>query len=40
MPGSLWSVLGAIAVGVLGIFSFRTRGAAAAEVADESRRVA
>jgi formate dehydrogenase iron-sulfur subunit len=39
-PSSLWSVLGAIAVGLLGIFSFRTRGAAAVEVEDESRRVA
>jgi formate dehydrogenase iron-sulfur subunit len=39
-PGSLWSLLGAIVVGVLGIFSFRTRGARAGEVSDESRRVA
>jgi formate dehydrogenase iron-sulfur subunit len=40
-PGSVWSVLGAIAVGLLGIFSFRTRGARAAEEErDEYRRVA
>jgi hypothetical protein len=40
VPGSLWSVIGAVAVGLLGLFSFRTRGAVATEVEDESRRVA
>ena len=34
--GSLWSVIGAVGVGLLGIFSFRTR---TAETQDESRRV-
>jgi uncharacterized membrane protein YuzA (DUF378 family) len=42
MPASLWSVLGGIVVGLMGIFSFRTRGtvAAAQEERDERRRVA
>ena len=40
VPGSLWSMLGAIVVGVLGLVSFRTRGTAPAEGRDESRRVA
>ncbi len=40
VPGSLWSMLGAIVVGVLGLVSFRTRGTALAEGRDESRRVA
>jgi formate dehydrogenase iron-sulfur subunit len=40
VPGSLWSLLGAVVVGLIGLFNFRTRGARAAEVDDESRRVA
>jgi len=40
VPGSFWSVLGGIVVGLLGLVSFRTRGASRAEVRDESRRVA
>jgi formate dehydrogenase iron-sulfur subunit len=46
VPGSVWSLFGALAVGLLGIFSFRTRGARTVEVPvteqerDEPRRVA
>jgi len=40
VPSSLWSALGAIVVGLLGIVSFRTRGTRPAEVRDEPRRVA
>jgi formate dehydrogenase iron-sulfur subunit len=37
-PSSLWSVLGALVVGVMGIFSFRTRGARGAAVQDRDVR--
>jgi formate dehydrogenase iron-sulfur subunit len=40
VPSSFWSVVGGIVVGLLGLVSFRTRGATRAEVRDESRRVA
>jgi formate dehydrogenase iron-sulfur subunit len=39
-PSSLWTVLGGLVVGLLGLVSLRTRGATGAEVRDESRRVA
>jgi formate dehydrogenase iron-sulfur subunit len=44
-PGSLWTTLGAIVVGLMGVFSFRMRVARPAEVApgeerDERRRIA
>jgi formate dehydrogenase iron-sulfur subunit len=38
-PGSLWSLLGAVVVGLVGVFSFRTRGAPTVESQDESSRV-
>jgi formate dehydrogenase iron-sulfur subunit len=36
-PSTLWTTLGAIAVGVMGIFSFRNRGAAAQPAREEER---
>jgi formate dehydrogenase iron-sulfur subunit len=36
-PSTLWTTLGAIAVGIMGIFSFRNRGAAAQPAREEER---
>ena len=40
VPGSRWTALGAIVVGLLGILNFRNRRAAAEDARDEPRRVA
>jgi formate dehydrogenase iron-sulfur subunit len=34
-PSSLWSALGAVVIGLMGIFSFRNRGAAARRLEEE-----